>query len=194
MNVLELRQYTLHPGRRDDLIELFDREFVETQEAWNMAILGQFRDLDKPDRFVWLRGYSDMRARHDGLTGFYSGPDWKAHSAKANETMIDSDDVLLLRPVGDGFPPPGPRGDLGQAQPVVVTICRQDAPFTDTFAAQFTGAMACYTTLDEPNTFPGLPVRTDAFAFVAFGREPFAVTGFQPEYLRLAPTARSWLR
>lgn len=30
--IVELRQYTLHPGKRDTLIELFDREFVETQE------------------------------------------------------------------------------------------------------------------------------------------------------------------
>ena len=31
--VLELRQYTLKPGMRDILIELFEREFVESQEA-----------------------------------------------------------------------------------------------------------------------------------------------------------------
>ena len=50
--VVELRQYTLKPGSRDALIELFDREFVETQEALGMAVLGQFRDLDDPERFV----------------------------------------------------------------------------------------------------------------------------------------------
>lgn len=58
--IIELRQYTLHPGRRDELIELFDREFVETQEDAGIVVLGQFRDLDAPDRFVWLRGFRDM--------------------------------------------------------------------------------------------------------------------------------------
>ena len=48
--VVELRQYTLRPGQRDVLIDLFDREFVESQEATGMAIVGQFRDLDDPDR------------------------------------------------------------------------------------------------------------------------------------------------
>ena len=38
--IVELRQYTLHPGQRDVLIELFDRELVESQEAVGMAILG----------------------------------------------------------------------------------------------------------------------------------------------------------
>jgi hypothetical protein len=31
------------------LIELFDREFVETQEELGMDLLGRFRDLDDPD-------------------------------------------------------------------------------------------------------------------------------------------------
>ena len=46
MRVLELRQYTLLPGRRDELIELFDREFVEPQEALGMQIVG--RAFDEP--------------------------------------------------------------------------------------------------------------------------------------------------
>ncbi|MGW6745568.1 NIPSNAP family protein [Streptomyces sp. NPDC055025] len=97
--VIELRQYTLRPGRRDELIELFDREFVETQEETGMIVLGQFRDLDDPDRFVWLRGFTDMEARREALSAFYGGPVWAAHGPRANATMVDSDDVLLLRPL-----------------------------------------------------------------------------------------------
>ena len=61
--IVELRQYTLHPGQREALITLFDREFVESQEELGMAVLGQFRDLDNPDRFVWLRGFETMPSR-----------------------------------------------------------------------------------------------------------------------------------
>src|SRR5437660_10877146 len=96
--VVELRQYTLHSGKRDVLIDLFDREFVETQEAVGIKAIGQFRDLDHPDRFVWLRGFPDMTSRAKTLTDFYGGPVWKAHREAANATMIDSDNVLLLRP------------------------------------------------------------------------------------------------
>ncbi|MGJ6960388.1 NIPSNAP family protein [Streptosporangium sp. G11] len=100
--ILELRRYTLRPGRRDDLITLFDREFVESQEAAGMRVVGQFRDRDDPGRFVWLREFRDMESRAEALTAFYGGPVWKAHSDEANGTMIDSDDVLLLRPAGPG--------------------------------------------------------------------------------------------
>jgi len=96
--LVELRQYTLHPGKRDVLIDLFDREFVESQEALGMKIIAQFRDLDNPNRFVWLRGFQDMPSRAQALKDFYGGPVWKAHREAANATMVDVDNVLLLHP------------------------------------------------------------------------------------------------
>src|SRR5260370_37736534 len=71
--VVELRQYTLRPGQREVLIDLFDREFVESQEAAGMAIVGQFRALDEPDRFVWRRGFPSMPAPAQALASFYGG-------------------------------------------------------------------------------------------------------------------------
>lgn len=97
--VFELRQYTLHPGQREVLFELFDREFVESQEDLGMEIVGQFRDLDDPDRFVWLRGFPDMAQRQRALSAFYGGAVWAEHKDVANATMPSWDDVLLLRAV-----------------------------------------------------------------------------------------------
>ncbi|MDR8414673.1 NIPSNAP family protein [Nonomuraea sp. 3-1Str] len=101
--IYELRRYTLHPGRRDTLIELFEREFVESQEAAGIGLAGHFRDLDAPDIFCWMRKFPDMEARRVALAAFYGGPVWKAHRTAANATMIDSDDVLLLHPVPTGL-------------------------------------------------------------------------------------------
>lgn len=170
--VLELRQYTLHPGRRDELIELFDREFVETQEAVGAQVLGQFRDRDDADRFVWLRGFADMAVRGRALPAFYGGPVWKAHSAAANATMIDSDDVLLLRPVEALDLTGRVRG--GPTTLVTITLYHlppggEDA-FLDLFQSQAvpmltsTGAppLAILRTLRAQNNFPALPFREDA--------------------------------
>src|SRR4029077_20100414 len=88
--VIELRQYTLHAGKRDVLIDLFDAEFIESQEALGLTVIGQFRDVDDPDRFVWLRGFRDMTIRAKGLKAFYGGPVWRDHREAANATMIDS--------------------------------------------------------------------------------------------------------
>jgi hypothetical protein len=96
--VVELRQYTLKPQQRDVLIQLFDEHFVESQEAVGVTVIGQFRDRGNADRFVWLRGFRDMDSRRESLAAFYDGPVWAAHRTEANNTMIDSDDVLLLKP------------------------------------------------------------------------------------------------
>ena len=183
--VVELRQYTLRPGQRDVLIDLFDREFIESQEAEGMAIVGQFRDLDDPDRFVWIRGFGDMPSRARALAAFYGGPVWKAHRAQANATMIDSDNVLLLRPVTarSGFPaPPAGRPAAGSASAgparMLITIYHRDQPFDQAFADFFdrqvrpalieAGAtpLACLHTEHAENTFPALPVRTGENTFV----------------------------
>lgn len=187
--VVELRQYTLKPERRDELIVLFDRQFVETQEACGMRLIGQFRDLDDPDRFVWLRGFPGMPARARALAAFYGGPVWQAHREAANATMIDSDDVLLLRPAhaGSGFanddtlrPPPAATGIASDI--FVATVYAFDAPVGKDFIAFFdahvavaareagAGIVASLVTEAAANDFPRLPVREGEHVFVWLAR------------------------
>ncbi len=182
--VVELRQYTLHEGQRDVLIRLFEREFVETQEAQGMKVLGTFIDLDRPNRLVWLRGFKDMDSRLSGLTTFYGGPVWKAHRKAANATMVDSDNVLLLRtPVAAAeFAPPSSRPGLGEQAPsglIVATIYYLRVAPTEalrTFETQVMPALeadgikplAWFVPESAPNNFPGLPVREGEKVLVWF--------------------------
>jgi quinol monooxygenase YgiN len=187
--IVELRQYTLHPGKRDVLIDLFDREFVESQEALGMKVIGQFRDLDNPNRFVWLRGFRDMPSRAQALKDFYGGPVWKAHREAANATMIDSDNVLLLHPATptSGFSlgnreRPRPGSNETRNELIVATIYYFDAPVDTAFVQFFektvkpavigSGAtvLAYFATEHSQNTFPALPVREGENVFVWFAR------------------------
>ncbi len=206
--VVELRQYTLHPGRRDDLITLFEREFVESQQAAGVTLIGLFRDLDDPNRFVWLRGFTDMDQRRAALTAFYEGPVWAAHRDAANATMIDSDDVLLLQP-----PPLPAQTALGEASKpwaggdrlLTLTVQTLDTAL-DVPDPRHPGAeiLAAWVTNPAENTFPRLPVREGervlvwmtayadeaALAAVEAGASDAGVM----QRLRLAPTARSGVR
>ena len=198
--VAELRQYTLKPDQRETLIALFDREFVETQEATGMTVIGQFRDLDRPDMFVWLRGFETMAARREALTAFYDGPVWAAHKDAANATMIDSDDVLLLRPAwaDAGFnlaglqrPATAAPGKASNENPlpgfVEISIHHlrsgAEAGFGERFrretlprlAADGARLLAAFVTEPAENTFPRLPVRLGENVFItvaAFNDEP----------------------
>jgi hypothetical protein len=177
ITVLELRQYTLHPGRRDDLIALFEREFIEPQEEVGAQVLATFRDLDRPDHFVWLRGFADMATRGDALAAFYGGPVWQAHRETANATMIDSDDVHLLRPLAcdqglQAALQPGPPVGAAPAAGGVftITLCPLRKPADDALVHAFDQCihpwwvgvggdlLACWVTEPAPNNFPRLPV------------------------------------
>jgi NIPSNAP len=187
--VVELRQYTLVPGGRDVLISLFERHFIESQEATGMTVIGQFRDLNNPDRFVWLRGFTDMESRARQLQEFYGGPVWKKHREAANGTMLDSDNVFLLRPArsGSGFRLQNMnRPFLGRKASsnalIVATIYYLNRTTQDNFIQLFehemvpklTKAGSCivgmFVTENHPNTFPTLPVREGENVFVSFAR------------------------
>ncbi|TXK42835.1 NIPSNAP family protein [Nonomuraea sp. C10] len=186
--IYELRRYTMVPGARDVLIDLFEREFVETQEEAGMRIVGHFRNPDDPDQYPWIRSFPDMEARKAALTAFYSGPAWKANRDAANATMLDSDDVLLLRPVSAPDTPawswPRPLAPTGPRPPVgatalpsslyVATICHVEDGFAAYFASQVAPALvsagapplACFETEPAANTFPALPVREGENVFI----------------------------
>lgn len=178
--VVELRNYRLHPGRRDELVHLFERRFLEGQERHAMRILGQFRARRDPDHFVWMRSFESMETRLRALEEFYGGPVWSEHRVAANATMIDSSDVLLLRAVDGacdalltGGERPGPddaERDGGLIAAVIVPL-RSDASagraleLAGALAVAWLGALGADAWLGalvnerSANTFPRLPVR-----------------------------------
>ena len=214
--IVELRQYTLHPGARDTLVRLFDEHFVEGQERCGMRVIGQFRDLDDPDRFVWLRGFADMEARTRALEAFYGGPVWKEHSPAANATMVDHTNVLLLKPVtgtvGFRIDPrlrPGPESPDVAGGVVVATIDHLDGPPTPDAGVgpgdeREAAVLARLVTEPARNPFVRLPVREDANVLVTFfsyatadASRPSPIplpSVVRREHLRLEPTRRSLLR
>jgi hypothetical protein len=186
--VIELRQYTLFRDRRDELIDLFERHFIESQDAVGAQVLGTFTDLDDPDRFVWLRGFADMAARKAALEAFYSGPVWKAHRGEANPTMVDSGNVLLLRPQPAPWAVPAHEGKSGLYTATIHTLDGADPlAFAAFFESRLRPAIethgarpfaACITET-APNDFPALPVRSDSvFVWFARWRDPVAEAAF----------------
>ncbi len=145
-------------------------------------MLGTFRDLDDPDRFVWIRGFKDMPARQQALEAFYGGSIWKAHKSEANATIVDSDNVLLLRPAspGQGLPEHAPvHAADGIYGATIYYIGGVDAAqfagfFDHTVLPLLTAAgvrpIARFVTEKSPNNFPRLPVREHDRTFLWLAR------------------------
>ena len=187
--VVELRRYAMQPGKRDALIALFEREFIEAQEQHGMVPFGHYRDLDDADSYVWFRGFERFEARREALEGFYGSPTWFAHREAANATLRDTDNVLLLRNARthSGFDlrglarPDGAAATLaGRRSLVAASVLMLDRPAGEDFVGAFEAGVlpalqACaqrtayLVTEERPNAFPQHPVREREFAFVVTG-------------------------
>jgi hypothetical protein len=189
--VVELRRYTLHPGRRDDLMELFERKLVDSHDASGMTAISHYTDLDDPDAFVWLRGFKDMESRRVALDFFYGrSPVWRNNRNAANDTMIDSDNVLLLRDArpGSGLQTRGlARPFVGSASgspsfagmAIFMLEARPNEAFVSSFERdllpelrEIASRVAYYATEESPNDYPRLPVREGVWAFVVVSLLP----------------------
>jgi hypothetical protein len=208
--IVELRQYALHPGRFDAFAKLFEDEFVDPLEAAGMTVIGQFRDLDDPNRFVWLRGFRDMPARAASLEAFYGGPVWKARRDEANANFTDTDNVLLLRPATEnggadlgGLKRAAAGARAGEDRGlVVVTVYSLDNAGANAFPAFFEQQLgpalvrggidvaAAFETETSPNNFPRLPVREGERVFVWIAR--FADRQHGDAALRALTQSASW--
>lgn len=187
--VVELRQYALHPQRFDIFATLFERAFIEPQEAAGITVIGQFRNLDDPERFVWLRGFHDMASRASALKTFYDSALWKSLRDEANANFTDTDNVLLLQPSAHdaGFALHGKRRaahaeQTGAAHVFVATVWSLDAAAAPDFARWFDTSVrpllaragvtvvASFETDPTPNNFPRLPIREGEHVFMWIAR------------------------
>lgn len=186
--VVELRRYAMQPGKRDDLIALFEQRFIETQEACGMVPIGHYRDRGDADSFVWFRTFASMETRSEALNRFYTSPIWVDNRVAANATMADSDNVLLLRSARadsgfdtTGLTRPSEAGTpAGSNSLVAVSIFMLDGSADEDLLSAFESTMlpelrrcanrvAYFVTEERPNDVPRLPVREDVRALVVTG-------------------------
>jgi hypothetical protein len=187
--VIELRRYTTTDGGRERFARYFESFFPEAFQQTGAIAFGQFGERKNPAGFTWLRGFHDMDSRAALLGAFYYGPLWREHGKTMNELLVDSDNVLLLRPLHPErgvlvLPAVDPvREEKGARGVVVAQIFAVKPEGMDGFAQQAEAALAAYraagareagllVTLDAPNNFPQLPVRADGPYLVWLGIVP----------------------
>jgi hypothetical protein len=184
--VVEFRRYVTADGELAHFVKYFDAYFPEAFEQLGAMVFGQFTERGHPDRFTWLRGFHDIDARPVVNAAFYYGPLWKEHRARINAILPDSDNVMLLRPLHADrgvsvLPAVDPVAEEAGAQGVVVAqIFAMAKGREEAFAKQAETAFAAYridgvhpagvlVSLDVPNNFPQLPIRSDGPFLVWLG-------------------------
>jgi len=184
--VVEFRRYVTADGELAHFVKYFDAYFPEAFEQLGAMVFGQFTERGRPNRFTWLRGFHDINARPIVNAAFYYGPLWKEHRIKVNAILPDSDNVMLLRPLHPEhgisvLPAVDPVTEERGAQGIVVAqIFAVKKGSEEDFAKQAEAAFDAYriegvhpagvlVSLDVPNNFPQLPIRTDGPFLVWLG-------------------------
>jgi hypothetical protein len=116
-----------------------------------------------------------MQCRANALAAFYGGDVWKKWGSEANATMLNSDNVLLLKSPGHEVAFSSSYGHCGI---VTISVCSLAPGREMDFAAEWrnkvrpvltaSGARidASFVTERSPNSFPRLPVREGETVFV----------------------------
>ena len=184
--VIEFRRYSIKDGERQHFVARFESYFPEAIQQLGGIVFGDFLERNNPSHFTWMRGFHNMDARALANAGLYFGPVWKEHREIMNAMMTDSDNVLLLRPLDPKrgvlvLPAVDPVTEPDGAKGIVVAqIFAIKAGEVDSFAREAETIFESYrsagareagvlVTLDAPNNFPQLPVRTDGPFLVWLG-------------------------
>jgi hypothetical protein len=174
LKVIELRNYLLKAGARERFSNYFEDHFIESQNVLRGFVLGQFRIKSDDDRFFWIRGFEDMQTRLTFLRRFYEqGEVWKQFGSGANEMMLDSDNVYLLKPLRSesfGY------DEFAKGKGIIVIESYFVKPkhrdeLADLFEANHTAHLKskpilCVSEMSE-NDFPRLPVMQDENLLIA---------------------------
>jgi hypothetical protein len=201
--IVDLRDYTVRAEHRDQLVARCEQLLFPEQERLGARFVGAFRDADDATRVVWLRAMPDLETRRAVLTAFYvDGPMWQAHRDEVNGWLVDTDDVLLVRPVGELQAPA-----TGPAIVAMLSCVRRDphgreraAAREPAVAAAITAAggrpLVTFETDPAANNFPRHPIREGEHGRVWFATLPrraaLRIDGVDTRWL--VPTSTSRMR
>lgn len=185
-SVVEFRRYTIKPGERERFARRFESFFPGAIQQTGAIVAGEFLERANPYMFTWIRCFHDMDDRARLNAALYYGPVWKEHRTQMNELLVDSDNVLLLRPldpqggvailpaVDPAGEPSGPRGvvvaQVFRIVPEKTLVLQQQATRVfDAYRVAGAREAGMLVSLETPNNFPQLPIRTDGPYLVWLG-------------------------
>ncbi|HZT02925.1 MAG TPA: hypothetical protein VFA39_11730 [Steroidobacteraceae bacterium] len=183
-DVIELRRYPIAPGQRPAFAKYYDDWFPAAFEQVGVLIFGEFFERGRYN-FTWIRGFHTIQDHAIAQAQFYYGPIWREHKNLANSLLPGVDDnVLQLHALNSQTEVPAmpavdpvkePQGAQGIVVAEIYAVKKGDIqPFSERALKAFSRyevpgvrAAGVLVTLDAPNNFPQLPVKTDGPYLVA---------------------------
>jgi len=95
--IVELRQYHVRPGQRDNWVSCMEEEIIPFQVKMGMVILGSFVGEEDETIYVWMRRFDSEQERKRLYDAVYQSDYWKSEIAPRVSTMIDREQIKVTR-------------------------------------------------------------------------------------------------
>ncbi|MBT3269409.1 NIPSNAP family containing protein [Candidatus Poribacteria bacterium] len=94
---LELRQYRLRPGKREEWIEYMEGEIIPFQISKGMVVIGSFVGEEEEDLYVWIRRFDSEEQREQLYAAVYEDEHWTSVIGPKVGTLIDREQIVVKR-------------------------------------------------------------------------------------------------
>lgn len=94
--LLEIRTYTLQPGRREEFVAFFENDVMPAMQDVGMSLYGPFVSEEDPNVFVYLRTFRDEAQRHQQASAFYASDAWLGSMRDRALAMEQSYEVAVV--------------------------------------------------------------------------------------------------
>jgi len=93
----ELRQYRVKPGKREEWVELMEKEIIPFQIAQGMVVIGSFVGEQEEDLYVWIRRFESEAQREALYQRVYESDYWKNEISPRVGDMLDRERTVVTR-------------------------------------------------------------------------------------------------
>lgn len=95
--IIEKRTYTLHPGKTQEFLEMYEREGLPLHTKY-LPMAGYFiSDIGTLNQVITMWRYESMAEREEKRAALYSDPDWIAFAPKTTH-LIQKMETMIMRP------------------------------------------------------------------------------------------------
>ena len=95
--LIELREYTVRPGKRDEWVRMMETEIIPFQIQNGIAVLGSFVCEDNDGIYVWMRRFDDEADRVAKYAAVYESEHWKTSVLPRVNALIDREKHRITR-------------------------------------------------------------------------------------------------
>jgi hypothetical protein len=93
----ELRQYRVKPGKREEWVELMEKEIIPFQIAQGMVVIGSFVGEQEEDLYVWIRRFESEAQREALYQRVYESDYWKNEISPRVGDILDRERIVVTR-------------------------------------------------------------------------------------------------